>query len=109
VATVNLVAWARGSHPLLYGTMRRGPPTANGLSAPDQGASQGPIRPLGLIGGRSIPTALGRRVEWTCSSCREPQEMRLGDMGGSGGTVAGSPWGGNCSTAALAVVEAAAM
>jgi hypothetical protein len=42
--------------PFLYGTVRRGPPTANGLSAPDQGASQGPIRPLGLIGGRSIPT-----------------------------------------------------
>jgi hypothetical protein len=53
---VNISPWARGSHPFLYGTVRRGPPTANGLSAPDQGASQGPIRPLGLIGGRSIPT-----------------------------------------------------
>jgi len=36
----------------------RGRPAIDGLGAPDQGAGQGPIRPLGLIGGRSFQHSL---------------------------------------------------
>jgi len=32
----------------------KGPPAKDGLGAPNQDASQGPIRSLGQIGGRSI-------------------------------------------------------
>ena len=39
--------------PLIYSAVRRGPTNHIGLGAPDQGARQGPIRPLGHIGGRS--------------------------------------------------------
>ena len=39
--------------PLIYSAVRRGPTNHIGLGAPDQGASQGPTRPLGHIGGRS--------------------------------------------------------
>jgi hypothetical protein len=52
--TVNLVLRAGGPHPVFIAQCDRGPPAIDGLGAPDQGAGQGPIRPLGLIGGRSF-------------------------------------------------------
>jgi len=40
--------------PVFIAQCDRGLPAIDGLGAPDQGAGQGPIRPLGLIGGRSF-------------------------------------------------------
>ena len=40
--------------PIFIAQCDRGPPAIDGLDAPDQGVGQGPIRPLGLIGGRSF-------------------------------------------------------
>jgi hypothetical protein len=52
---VNLVSRACRRHLSIY-AVRRGPTNHIRLSAPDQGVRQSPIRSLGLIGGRSIPT-----------------------------------------------------
>ena len=45
---------SRRPPPVFIAQCDRGPPAIDGLGAPDQGAGQGPIRPLGLIGGRSF-------------------------------------------------------
>ena len=52
--SVNLVLRAGGPHLVFIAQCDRGPLAIDGLGAPDQGAGQGPIRPLGLIGGRSF-------------------------------------------------------
>ena len=45
---------SRRPAPVFIAQCDRGPPAIDGLGAPDQGTGQGPIRPLGLIGGRSF-------------------------------------------------------
>lgn len=64
---------------------------------------------LGRIADQTTKEALGGRVGRTCSSCRrEPQETRIGGMGGGGGVaisggdcggrdLGGSGWGVECA------------
>ena len=55
VAVINLVIRAPAPHLCLYSAGHMGPPIMVWLGAPDQGASQGPVRPVGFERERDQP------------------------------------------------------
>ena len=64
VAAINFVCRAPAP-PLLYSAGHRGPPTMVWLGAPDQGASQGPVRPVGFERERDQPNILPLDLNFT--------------------------------------------
>ena len=64
-AAINLVKRASAPHLFLYSTGHRGPPTMVWLGAPDQGASQGPVRPVGFEREKDQPNILPLDLNFT--------------------------------------------
>ena len=65
MAAINLVSRAPAPTSVYIARGHRGPPTMVWLGAPDQGASQAPVRPVGLERERDQPNILPLDLNFT--------------------------------------------